>query len=74
MFKKIYIHQSGSAFVLDKTTRITPWKQEHISEFKLPCTKPNPPQKMECTLEPRQCRNFFFFDVLFVANFGAEDY
>ncbi|OWK64407.1 Tetratricopeptide repeat protein 39A [Lonchura striata] len=57
-----------------KTTRITPWKQGHISEFKLPCTKPNPPQKMECTVEPQQYRNFIFFDVLFVANFGAEDY
>lgn len=28
---------------------------------------------MEHTQEPRQCRNFSFFDVLFVANFGAEN-
>lgn len=74
MFENICIHQSCSAFVLDKTTRITPWKREHISEFKLPCIKPNLPQKMECTLEPRQCRNFPFFDVLFVADFGADNY
>lgn len=66
---QIYIHRSGFPFVSDKTTRITPWKQGHISEFRLPCTKPNPPQKMECTVEPQQCRNVFFFDVLFVANF-----
>lgn len=50
---KTYINQSGSAFVLDKTTRITPWKHEHISEFRPPCTKPDRPRETE----PRPCRD-----------------